>query len=87
MSTVGFHHGVMCDAYEEQARSQGYTFGDNAEWVEKVGYGLKCAYIHGCITDGEFNKIMQKFQEKILSKTLKPLSEERIGNEINHRDT
>ena len=68
---VGFHHGALCDSYEEQANAQGFTFGDKAEWVEKVGYGLVCAYIHGCITDSEYNKILDRFQKKILLKNIK----------------
>ena len=74
--TVGFHHGALCDSYEEQANAQGFTFGDNAEWVQNVAFGLVCAHIHGCITDGEYNKILQRFQRKILLKKLKPLSAE-----------
>ena len=50
---IGFHHGALCDSYEEQAQAQGFTFGDKAEWVQKVGFGLVCAHIHGCITDSE----------------------------------
>ena len=68
---VEFHHGALCDSYEEQANAQGFTFGDMAEWIEKVGYGLVCAYIHGCITDSEYNKIMDRFQKKILLKNIK----------------
>ena len=75
MSTVEFHHGTLCDSYEEQANSQGFTFGENAEWVEKVGYGLICAYMHGCFTDREIDKILQKFERKILLEKLKPLPE------------
>ena len=75
MTEIEFRHGALCDTYEEQANEQGYTFGDKAEWVEEVGYGLKCAYIHGCITDSEYDKILQRFQKKILIKNLKTLKE------------
>lgn len=75
MVTVGFHHGALCDSYEKQANDQGFTFGDDAEWVQKVGFGLVCAHIHGCITDSEYDRILQKFQKKILLKRLKRLSE------------
>ena len=74
--TIGFHHGALCDSYEEQANAQGFTFGDKAEWVQKVGYGLVCAYIHGCITDGEYDRILQRFQKKILLKNIKPQESE-----------
>lgn len=70
---VGFHHGLMADLYEEQANEQGYTFGEKADFVEQVGFGLVCAHIHGCITDSEYDKILKRFQNKILVKNLKPL--------------
>ena len=70
--TIGFHHGALRDSYEEQANAQGFTFGDKAEWVEKVGFGLTCAHIHGCITDGEYGRILRRFQKNILLKNIKP---------------
>ena len=80
MVKVGFHHGALCDSYEEQANAQGFTFGDKAEWVEKVGYGLVCAHVHGCITDSEYDRILQKFQKNILAKQLKRLPESEVNN-------
>ena len=75
MDEIGFHHGALADPYEKQANDQGYTFGDNADWVQKVGFGLVAAYIHGCITDAEYDKILRRFQTKILVKNIKPLKE------------
>ena len=75
MTTVGFHHGALCDTYEKQANDQGFTFGSEAKWIQDVGYGLVCAHIHGCITDGEYDKILQRFQKKILLNRLKRLPE------------
>lgn len=69
--TVGFHHGALADTYEEQANAQGFTFGDKAEWIEEVGKGMVCLWIHGCLTDGEYNKVLQRFQKKILVPNLK----------------
>jgi hypothetical protein len=76
MATVEFHHGALSDTYEKQANDQGYTFGDDAEWVQNVGFGLVCAHIHGCITDNEYDRILQRFQKKILLKKLKRFPEE-----------
>lgn len=73
--TVEFHHGALSDSYEKQANDQGFTFGEDAEWVQKVGFGLICAHIHGCITDAEYDKILHRFQRKVLVKKLKPLAE------------
>lgn len=61
-----FHHGALCDSYEEQANKQGFTYGKEAKWVQDVGFGLVCAHIHGCITDSEYDKILRRFQQKIL---------------------
>lgn len=72
--TIEFHHGALCDSYEEQANAQGFTFGDMAECVEKVGYGLVCAHIHGCITDSEYEKIIRRFQQKILINNIKKIT-------------
>lgn len=78
MKEIGFYHGALSDSYEKQANKQGYTFGDKAKWVQKVGFGLVCAHIHGCITDSEYDKILRRFQQKILLKNLKRLSESEI---------
>lgn len=80
MVTVEFHHGALCDSYEKQANDQGFTFGDDAEWVQQVGFGLVCAYIHGCITDSEYDKILHRFQTKILLKNIEPQESEVMGN-------
>lgn len=69
--TVEFHHGALVDSYEEQAKEQGFTFGEEAKFVQDVGFGLVCAHIHGCITDSEYDKILQRFQKKILLRYLK----------------
>lgn len=73
---VGFCHGILCDTYEKQANEQGFTFGENAEFVQKVGFGLVAAHIHGCITDAEYDRILGRFQKKVLIANLKPLTEE-----------
>lgn len=69
--TVEFHHGALSDSYEQQANEQGLTFGDMADWIEEVGKGLTCLWIHGCLTDKEYDKVLQRFQKKILVKNLK----------------
>lgn len=79
--TIEFHHGALCDSYEEQANAQGFTFGDMAEWVEQIGYGLICAHIHECILDKEYDNILRRFQRRILLKHIKPLGESE-GNKI-----
>jgi len=68
---VSFRHGALCDTYEKQANAQGLTFGDKAEWVEKVRFGIVAAYVNGCITDSEYNRILRRFNQKVLVAILK----------------
>lgn len=71
---VGFHHGPLCDSYEKQANKQGFTFGDNAELVQKMGFGLVANYLHRNLTDSEYNKALERFN-KFLVRKLKEISE------------
>ena len=64
--TVEIYHGALADSYEKQMNKYGFTYGEQADWVEKIGFGLVCAHIHGCITDSEYDKILQRFHKKIL---------------------
>ena len=64
--TIEFHHGALADDYETQANKQGFTFGKDADFVNKVGFGIVAAWIHGVITDNEYNRILERFQKKIL---------------------
>ena len=74
--TIEFHHGALCDSYEEQANAQGFTFCDIADWIEEVGKGLTCLWIHGCLTDKEYDKVLRRFQKKILVPNLKRMVSE-----------
>lgn len=70
---IEFHYGALADSFEEQANKQGFTFGDKAEWIQDICFGLVCAHIHGVITDSEYDKILKRFQDKILIKNLKKM--------------
>lgn len=72
---ITFDHGVFADPYEKQANRFGYTFGEDAKWVEKLGKSLITLHIHGAITDGEYAKIIRRFNDKVLLEKLKPLGE------------
>ena len=73
--TVSFYHGALSDPYEEQANSQGFTLGDKAELMDKLGFGLVINHIHGTLTDSAYDKALQKLQKQIV-KNLKPLYKE-----------
>lgn len=64
--TIEIYHGALADPYEIQMNKYGFTYGEKADWVEKIGFGLVCAHIHGCITDSEYVRILQRYQKKIL---------------------
>lgn len=71
--TVGFHHGALADSYEEQALAQGFTLGEDAPYIQLIGQGICEGHISGCITDAEYSKILKRFQEKVIVKSLKKL--------------
>lgn len=72
---VTFCHGALSDPYEEQANAQGFTLGDKAELMDKLGFGLVINHIHGVLTDSAYDKALQKLQKQIV-KNLKPLHKE-----------
>lgn len=76
IKTIAFCHSALADTYEEQANAQGYTLGEYADFAQMVGDGLVSAWFHGCITDAEYDRILQRFQKKILMKHLKKLERE-----------
>ncbi len=69
--TVEFHHGALMDSYEEQANDQGFTFMDKAKMIQTVGDGIVIAWVHGCISDSEYDKILHRFQKKMILPNLK----------------
>ena len=72
---VTFCHGALSDPYEEQANVQGFTLGDKAELMDKLGFDLVINHIHGTLTDSAYDKALQKLQKQIV-KNLKPLHKE-----------
>ena len=70
---VEFIHGALADPYEKQAREQGFTLGDKAELMDKLGFGLNICHVHGVLTDAEYNKALQRLNKKIVG-NLKPFS-------------
>lgn len=64
--TVGFHHGALADEYEKQANEQGFTLGEYSETAQKLGFGLSMNYVHGILTDSEYNKALQRLQKKMI---------------------
>ena len=70
---VGFIHGALADPYEKQAREQGFTLGDKAELMDKLGFGLSICHVHGVLTDAEYKRALQRLNKKIVG-NLKPFS-------------
>ena len=44
---VGFRHGALCDSYEKQANTQGFTLGDKAELFDDVSFAYNLLRVHG----------------------------------------
>lgn len=63
---IKFHHGPLSDDYETQANRQGFTFGEYAEFVNTVGFGISAARMYKVITNSEYKKILARFYKKIL---------------------
>lgn len=76
IKTVGFYHGALVDSYEEQANAQGYTLGEDAERVQRIGDGVVEAWFYGCISDAEYDRILDRFQRKVLIPSLEKMKED-----------
>lgn len=64
--TIEFHHGAMCDPYEEQANRQGFTLGDDRERLEEIGYALTYCWIQDVLTDSQYDAALKKLQKQLV---------------------
>lgn len=71
---IGFHHGALCDPYEQQANNQGYTLGEEKELLEKLGFSIVFCWVQGLLTDSQYDSALRKLQKKLV-KAVKPLPE------------
>ena len=72
---VGFHYGALCDPLEKQANDQGFTLGDDKEYLEDLERCMLMCWFHGLVTDSQKVEMMKKVQKKVV-KALKPLKQE-----------
>lgn len=72
---VCFHYGVLCDPLEKQANDQGFTLGDDKEYLEDLERCMLMCWLHGLATDSQKYEMMKKMQKKVV-KALKPLKQE-----------
>ncbi|MBQ0079718.1 MAG: hypothetical protein KBS66_07515 [Eubacterium sp.] len=68
---VTFHYGALADTLEEQANRQGLTLGDKAKKWQDVCHSMIMVWIHGLATDSEKDKMIARFQKRMI-KDLKP---------------
>lgn len=78
---IGFHHGALCEDYEIQANRQGFTFGDSAEFVQKLGFGLVACYVHGILTESEYQKALKRFNAYLIKNLIEKDGD--VKNETN----
>lgn len=71
---VGFSYGLLCDELEKQANKQGFTFGDNIEFVESLrkAYNMGCFYF---LTESQKDMAIKKVHKEIV-KYLKPMKKD-----------
>ena len=66
MDTIIFHFGALSDSIEEQVNRQGFTYGDKSNYVQSIVDGMISLWIENCITDKEYDKIIERVKKKIL---------------------
>lgn len=71
---VEFHHGALSDPYEQQAEAQGFTLGKEKERLEQLGFSLVYCWIHGVLTDSQYDMALKKLQKQLV-KAIKLLPE------------
>lgn len=72
---VMFSYGALSNSLEQQANSQGYTLGEESEFLQKLNNSMIMCWIHGLCTNSQQEAMMNKLQKKVV-KALKPLNEE-----------
>ena len=72
---VSFHYGALCDPLEKQANDQGFTLGDDKEYLEDLKHCMLMCWIHDLVTDSQKDAMMKKMQKKVV-KALKSLKQE-----------
>lgn len=63
---VTFRHGALSDPYEEQANAQGFTLGDKAKELQDLGFHLVYVWLHGLLTDSQYDAALKKLQKKLM---------------------
>lgn len=71
---IEFNHGALSDSYEKQANEQGFTLGEDKERLEKLGSSVVYCWIHGVLTDSQYDMALKKLQKQLV-KAIKPLPE------------
>lgn len=71
---IEFNHGALSDSYEKQANEQGFTLGEDKERLEKLGFSVVYCWIHGVLTDSQYDMALKKLQKQLI-KAIMPLPE------------
>ena len=67
-------YGALYDI-EKQCNEAGYTLGKAKELIEKLHFGLNICHIHGILTDGEYDKALNRLNKMVGEKAV-PLPKE-----------
>ena len=71
-------YSCLADDIEKQVRTYGYTLGKTRKWVQNIVLGVNIAYVHGCITKSERQKILKRIHNRIVKDLLKPIKEKNM---------
>ena len=76
MNDLIFCYGALADDFGTQANKQGYTLGKKAEMFNKMHKAYNMLRIHGCLTDGEADRVCNRIQKKLIASLVKLEKEE-----------
>lgn len=71
MSEVKINYGALSAPIEEQLNNQGYTLGDNKDFIDKLYNAYLMCMFH-LFTDSQRNSILKKLHKKVMD-NIKPL--------------
>lgn len=63
---VEFDYGALAPKLEEQAKKQGYTLGEKAEYFEMLKCSLAMLWVAGVLSDSQDSRAREKLDEMVI---------------------
>lgn len=80
---VGLHYGALAEPLEEQLNRQGFTLGENREFIDELWNGLCMCKLH-LLTNTQYDSCLKKFHKQVMN-SIKPLNDNENEEEIFRR--